>query len=739
MPPQNLSQVSLFGPGGGGGGDASRPLIEAMVAEQQKSSQKLAQQLARLQQANMQAQQQAREGMASGVTEALNTVVRGVEGRRREREAKEERGEERAYREDMARLQARLQGDIAKEATRVGESIRLQRESALRFLDKFEADKETMQTGMEAAHGRLNELWQSGYFDQFPDGIGRYMGMKHQLNDAEARGDNHYSDDNVAAVYRKLNQTVQDITAGRDAMDLSALRQDPLLLPFPATARSSRPVMTPMDPERQFDRKMTNGYPPEGIVFGGAEEGEQPKLLDPDTFREVLFYDSFLTQLTDDRSRRRMMNMLNRTVMDANQRLTPMHERYKETNRLMGSVAPQAIQKGIEQFVAMPGGDKFNDVPRTLFALSMANVFPEKGPELAQLALDVFDGKKELSTAQQYWVAMGLESAAFNIQNYVVGELQKPTTVTDKHGNVVSRPTLSGALVSQMVQNVGQAQTAESLGLSPNVDLLSGEGLVLAQRAMTAQLTDFKAFAERVHRGLQRESALEGFRKQFGKNVRMADILAQHRFLTEEDDRGKAAEMMQASIKGAVEGLPMGATTQQPIQQTPEFKRSLGLMDAMILLADEAGPDTMREIAVAVSGGAENLPAPNLGAYQKTTQGESDRSRWIKEAVDRTTRNRKRQLKAKAAERERPTIGQAFEQAGVGGAALLGAEKIGRGIKEFGQRTAVGTATLVGGRKAGEATLRGIRGLQGRPTQPPQPPQQPQQPGQPGQQPGGGQ
>jgi len=291
MPPQqqrqrSLSQVSLLGPGGGGGGgDAARPIIEMIVAEQQKSSQKLAQQLMKLQQANAQAQEQARQGVASGVTEAINTVVRGLEGRRQEREAREERAEERSFREDMARMQAGLQADIAKEATRVGETIRLQREAALRFMDRFEQDKEAMRTGMEAAHGRLNDLWQSGYFDQFSDGVQRYQRMKYQLNEAEARGENHYSDDNVSEVYRLLNRTVQDIAAGQDAMDLSMLRRDPLLLPFPETAESGRPRLPTMDPETQFERKMTNGYPSRGVLFGGADEGEEPRLLDVDTFK----------------------------------------------------------------------------------------------------------------------------------------------------------------------------------------------------------------------------------------------------------------------------------------------------------------------------------------------------------------------------------------------------------------------------------------------------------------------
>jgi len=713
MPPQqqrqrSLSQVSLLGPGGGGGGgDAARPIIEMIVAEQQKSSQKLAQQLMKLQQANAQAQEQARQGVASGVTEAINTVVRGLEGRRQEREAREERAEERSFREDMARMQAGLQADIAKEATRVGETIRLQREAALRFMDRFEQDKEAMRTGMEAAHGRLNDLWQSGYFDQFSDGVQRYQRMKYQLNEAEARGENHYSDDNVSEVYRLLNRTVQDIAAGQDAMDLSMLRRDPLLLPFPETAESGRPRLPTMDPETQFERKMTNGYPARGVLFGGADEGEEPRLLDVDTFKEVLFYDSFLTQLVDDRSRRKMLDMLNRSVVEANQRLTPMYEQYKSTNALMNSVAPRAVQRGLEQFVAMDDPSKFQDVPRTVFALSMANVFPEKGPELAQLALDVFEGKKELNTAQQYWVAMGLESAAFNIQDYILGELQKPTTVTDADGNVIARPTLAGALVTQMAQTIGNDRTAASLGLPRGTDVMSGEGLVMAQRAMTAQLTDVKTFAERVHRGLQKESTLQEFVKQFGKNVRLADVLATHRFLTEEDDRAQATEMMQQSLKGAVERLPMGAVEGQPIEQTPEFRRTMNLMDAMILLAEESGPDTLREMAVAVSGGAEQLPAPNLAAYKQTAEGESNRSRWIKDAIERTTRNSRRQREAK--EQERATFGKAYEQAGVGGAALLG---VGRGLEGINvglQRGAVGLATAVGGRGAGEATLRGMR------------------------------
>lgn len=727
MPPQQrqrLSQVSLTGPAGGGGGGGAQAILAGIAQEQARNQQKIQQQILKLQQANVEENAAARGAASAGVTEALNAVVAGQERRRQSEEKTAERAEDRLFAEESAKLQAELQKELQQDARRVGDQIQQQRQSALTFLDRFEAERDEVRQTFESSNEHLEGLLNGGFFDQFADGTQRYLKMKNILDKARAQADDHFSDDNIAEVQGLLNKTIRDINAGQPSLDLSNLRRNPLLIENPNVTRAGR--ATPdMDPETSFSMKMTNGYPENGILFGEEgppePEGREPKLLDPDTFKEVLFYDSFLTQMTDDRSRRRMLDMLNRTVVDANQRLTPMMEQYKSTNKLMAGVAPQAVRNGLREFMELQDPRKFNDVPRTLFAFAMRNVYPENGDDMANLALEVFDGETKLETAQDYWVAMGLESAAFNIQNFMANALLEP----DEKGQ-----TFAGTLVKQMEAALGTEEVAANLGLPPGTTL-EGDGLVLAQRAMTTQLIDAKSFAERVALGIQKSSALEEFRRQFGKNVRMGDILSTHKFLTDEDDREKALGMIRDITAKGGEGLSVEQSEAIDVQQTPEFRASVNLMDAMLMTADQAGPDTLKEMAIVLSGGAEDITTPNFLGYQGINKAGRDRSPSLGDAHKMVTARRDRQKEAK----ER-SIGQAFESGGVPGAVATGAGKAVAGVGkaagavgEFATRTGAGLVQLAGGKGAATSFVKGVRKLQGQTGQPQQP-QQPQQGGQ---------
>lgn len=699
-PQRGLSQVSLRPPqGGGGGGSSAQIILQGIAQEQAASQQKLMASIQKLQQQNLQENQAARQSVASGVSEVLNQVVAGQERAKQEETKQREKVEQREFTEEMAYLQADLQRDSQKEAQRIAAQIQGQRDAVNRFIEGYENRRNEVRSDFETMHTDLDALWERGYFDTLPNGTAKFQEMKNQIEMAQARGEDHFNDENLSWVHGEYNKTIQSIIKGQETMDLSQLQRDPFLLPTPVDGRGAKGPT--MDPEQTFQWKMTGGYPPEGTMFGPPMD-QAPKLVDPDTFREIMFHDGYLAQLTDERNRRKYLDQVNRTTVEGNQRLAPMMERYTETNHLMQQVAPAAVQRGVYDFMALRDPGKFDNVPRNLFAHCMRNVFPQNGDEMASLALDIFDGKEDLRTAQEYYVGMGLESAAFNVSDFLVQQLAQPV----EEGGV----SMAAVMVEQMVREAGPQSVAQTLGLPPGADPLEGENLVFAQQAMQRLLMQTKGYAERVARGLQKTSALEEFRRQWGKNVRMADILAMHKFLTTEDDRAQAMKLMGDAFQEEVEGMPMGEAGERLEigAQTPEFKSALNMMDAMILLAENQGPDTLKEMAVMLSGGAEDPTTPNFVGYRSHNERGRRKHQGLDGQHNLVTRRQRARDEAK---RGRKTYGQTAQETGAVGVA-------GRAAGEAVPGAAVGgvppSQVAKGVAKAGETVGRGLIGEKGK-------------------------
>jgi hypothetical protein len=602
----------------------------------------------------------------------------------------------------MAEFQQTLAKDLQMEGQRVGNEIQATRDAALDFVQRYKAQKQETNQAITAGFDKLDALASGGYFDHLPDGVERYAQMKDALDMAEARADDHFSDAHLSRVYSMMDQAVRDIQAGIAPMDLRSLQVDPLLLPNPKPVQVRGNPGRGLTPDEIFRMKMTGGYPMGGTVFQDRDPTEpDARVFDPKTFTEALFYDSTLTQLTDRGNRAKLKHKIAMRVAEANERLVPMMERYEDTNRIMATMAPNAVARGLEEFAANPNPAKFDNMPRNLFALAMKNMYPEKGEELSAMALDVFDGKREFKTAEQYWVGMGLESAAFNVQQHLSQALAQPIQQAGQEGAT----TLALVLAQQIQDRSSPEALGQFLGVDGPVDATDAKGMVVAQRMMTRRLVDTKAFAQRVHRGLWQESALEQFREQLASNLRMADVVALNLAFGEEADRQMAAEKVQEVLGSVAEGAPervegmAPGAVQKRLAQGSEF--DLNIMDSMILLAAESGPDALTEMAVAITGGAESIDSPNLEAYRAIFDQEARRSGDSRYDIERTRRNFDVQQAAKEAEQQLKKRGLVGTTQDV---AALGPGMVGEAAKSAGRTMAGGAKTAL---QAGAAGIKG--------------------------------
>jgi hypothetical protein len=668
-------------------------LIQAAAQQQQQGMQKLMKLTMDLQKANAEANEQARQSAGGAVAETLNAVTQGMERERQERQRVREKSEDKEFAVEMAEFQQTLAKDLQMEGQRVGNEMQASRDAALDFVQRYKAQKQETNQAITAGYAKLDALANGGYFDHLPDGVDRYAQMKGALDMAEARADDHFSDANLSRVYSMMDQAVRDIQAGQAPMDLRTLQVDPLLLPNPKPVEVRGNPGRGLTPDEIFRMKMTGGYPMGGTVFADRDPTEpDARVFDPKTFTEALFYDSTLTQLTDRGNRAKLKHKIAMRVAEANERLVPMMERYEDTNRIMNTMAPNAVARGIEEFAAQPGTGKFDNMPRNLFFLAMKNMYPERGEELAAMALDVFDGKREFKTAEQYWVGMGLESAAFNVQQHLSDALQQPIQRPGEKGAT----TMALVLAQQIQDQVGPEGLGQFLGVEGPVDAREdGPGMITAQRMMTRRLIDTKSFAQRVHRGLWQESALEQFREQLASNLRMADVVALNLAFGEQGDREKAAQKVQEVLGQVAAGAPervagMGPqAVQTSLAQGSEF--DLNIMDSMILLAAENGRDALTEMAVAVTGGAESIDSPNLEAYRAIFDQEARRSGDSRYDIERTRRNFDVQQRAKElaqVQKERGLVGAGTEAVkrapgAVAGAVQSGQQAVGGAAKGF--------------------------------------------------------
>lgn len=707
-----------FGPGG-----RATP-VAALVAQQQEQNErfsKLLQTIEQMQQQNAEAVQQAAQAGGGAATQVANQVAAGIQRQQAETARQQERAEDRAFAEDMARLNAKMQSDAAREAAAMGQAIQGQREAIMRFHDQFLAKKASMDEAIAAYSARTDEMLAAGWFSS-PEGRKELAKRKHLIDMMAAYSDDHFDDRHLAAAYELHNKNIQAvIDRDQDVMDLSRLQVEPLQLPMAQAQGRGRAVASPdsVPAEKMFEMKLYGGYPANGVVFNdednfGLPPGYSPRLMDAETMLEVLSRDDYLRFANDQSIRQELTRKNQEVVVQALDRLQPLKEQYENFNTTFNAMAPNAVERALENFLAEDNPHKFNDMGRTLTAGAIKEMFGggRQGEEMAIIAMELFDGKREMTTPEEAFAAMALESAAFNIKEHMTSEFMN----AGDEGQ-----SLATQLVNQMVEEIGEEQASLALGVPPNA-----LGLVRAQESMQARLSEAVAFANRMHDGLWKESVLESFRKDLRKFTRLADLYSMQVLAEGERKQERLMNLMEqdealATVAEDVAGRSPEeiSTAAGGMRDASKVEAGLTLMDSMIMIGEELGPDTLAEVATFVTGGLEPLDTPNLSTYIDQTRVEHERSGYAKAASDRASFHQKRQERARQRRQEQgPTFQESATERGAVGVVTEQVPALislaGRGVGKFAERTGGGLVQMAAGRKATEHFARGMEVLKGR-------------------------
>lgn len=714
-----LSAASILGPGGQGGAGGAVAALVQQAQSQNEQMQKLIQSVMKLQQENAAQVAAAGSAGASAATEVANAVAAQVERDSRKQERQRERTEDKAFREDFARLQAKLQREANTEATAMAQNLLSQREGISRYATQFDAKRADMDESIATYSARTDEMLNAGFFDS-PRGRKELAKRMHLIDMAQAFADDHFDDRHMNEAYRLHNKNVGTILEGGDPLDLTQLQVDPLLLPMPNTPVSGKHIAEQgeIDPERMFELKLLGGYPANGVVFNqeenfGLPEGYSPRLADAETMLEVLSRDDAYRVASDVSVRRQLTRKNQELIVEAFDRLEPLKDQYSSFNSTFNAMAPGSIDKALRLFLSDDNPHKFDDVGRRIVSGSIQEMFGggTNGEKLALRAMEMFDGKAELTTPEDATVAMALESAIFNIKTHLMSEIQ----------GAGEEGSLATQLVRQMTEAVGEEGVAQMLGTQP-----TAVGLVNAQDIMQQKLNESFAFANRMHQGLWSQSVLERFRKDLRKFTRMADIFAFKAQKEAGSTTTRVLEMISQddalaqSTQGIEGGEPEDLEQLAASRSDAEIQADLGMLDGIIQLAESLGPDQLAGIAAMVTGGAESPDSPNLQAYLDNTLVERKRSGYANAAgerarfsFDRNQRARQRAKQQAQGGEPTPSVGESFKEGGapgvvreqipalislMGRGALGAAAGIHRGVEGVGE----GIATFAGGQSARE-------------------------------------
>lgn len=726
------SRVQRISDGGAGSSRAGGGSATLVLLQQQQaaSMQKLIETMQKAQVENQKAVELAGQAGGAAATKVANQVASGLERVNKEKTRKEDRAEDRQFAEDQQRLNAKLNSDVAKEAAAMGAAIQGQRDALLNFRDRWLAKRDQFTQAADAYHSRTMRMLQAQKFSS-PEGLKQLQKRSDHYTMLKITGASHYDDKHLAALYQIHNEGTRALLRGEDAMDLSRLRVEPIMLPMPEVKGKGGRLASPseIDPDKAFELKMYGGYPKDGVVFNteenfGLPEGYSPNMLGNDAgiVMEIAAHDDFLRGARDQSIRQELMRKNANIIVESRDKLEAHYDMYTKFNLMFNPMAVGAVQRSIENFLAEDNPHKFDDIGRNLTFGAIKEIFGggTKGEEVAVLAAEMFDGKREPASVEELAIVSMLESALFNIKTKFNSEFQ----------NAAGTDSFASILVKQMEEELGVDGAARALGV-PN----DAVGFVQATQVMQGRLSEATAFANTAHMGMEKMSILEQFSSDLSKFSRLADVYAT-RMLNEGTD---SQERVRA-LMGEQEALDQGEEAVEALApnelggalaKTNKFnlQPQMTNMDGLLAIVDGLGPDQRNAMAAFITGELDPFGTSDLSAYLDQTKIERESSGYSRAMIGRSGFNHARHGRARA-RREKdnpregpPSTGESFEKGGVAavlteqapalislaGQTTIGAvEHVGVGLTQMAVGQGAATQTLKGFKRIGGAVERGM-------------------------------
>jgi hypothetical protein len=560
----------------------------------------------------------------------------------------------------MQRLNFVLQQQATKEAREIGQAVAAQQGNILAYRSQFENQKTELEKSISGFQAHIEARVTNGYYSS-PEGRKQLREEMHYLEMAEAFHDDHFDDRHLAKATEIYNGNVARILDSDDPMSLANLSVDPMNLPRAEAKRSGGRTAPPgsIPPEKMFEMKVYGGYPKDGVVFNseanyGMPEGYSPRLADPATVLRAIDNDNYLRMGLSESAKQELIRKNQQITYEALDKLQPMKDVWDNFNSTFNSLAPNAVQEALEDFLADDNPHKFDDPGRSLTSLSIQHMFGggSKGEQAALLANEIFDGKYEPKTAEEMTIVMAMEAATFNINHHFTSEFMN---AGDEKGSVATQ------LVKQIRDEMGDEAAALAMGV-PN----TGVGFVKAQDAMQQRLGEALSFSHRMNKGMWQLSALKQFLGDLRTHTRLADLYAIQDLQTKEGQGQRVMNLLgqaeaTSAAETAIEGMsPEEAAVANQNQDYAKIKGDINLLGSMVSLSDELGPDVLKGVSDLISGGIESQSGttPNLQGYLDQVRVDEQRSGYIGAAVKRAGFDFTRQANAKKA-------AQSFKEGGV--------------------------------------------------------------------------
>lgn len=707
----------IVGPAGGGSSS-----VAAMVAQQQEMNDqynKLVKLMQQMQQENQAAVQEAAQAGGGAATQVANQVAQGLERQQAESARSEERAEDRAFSEDMQRLNAELQSNAAKEARVMGQKIMALRQKQASYIDSWAAQKNEHQENVAAFRAHTLELSKRG---RFASDKGRATMKKREwaANMMESLGNNHYSDRYLAEAMDAFDRDAEAQLGGQEGdMDLSTMVVDPVDMPGARVQRRGLSIAPEgsIDPDLMFEYKLSDGYPPSGVILAdpednfGMPEGHEPNMMTAKFMWNRLMANDRQMMMMDDSKKHELNFEMAKLSVETHDKLRQLHDLYTTANKTYSPKAPQAVQKAWEVFLADPNPHKYDNVDRYLLQESVKEIFGggSAGDRMAQIAFETFDGKRESQTAEDALVAMNLESAVFNIKE--AAKLQ----FTGEGKAAVN-------LVAQMRDSLGEEGMLAALGVDPGAVGAIDSALVVQDR-----LSGFWTLADQMHTGFWHSSSLTQFRDEWANSLREVDLHGFRHMKEAEDSAERANHLLNLTPGGEVtaaigeaidERSALGEANQVPENRFADLKTISSDIGLLIEFGNELGFNQAESIAAFASGGVRSPETPNLSAYRasrRVIEGRDPASASLIKAAG-FQHNRQQRAKAEAAK----SVGESFQEGGVPGAAAnVAMEKfpaligyVGRGLEAGTERIGTGLDLMSGGKEFATEQLRTRRARQ---------------------------
>lgn len=615
---------------GGGSQSTTGSAIQLLVQQMGKSFNSMMSAVTQLQAANAQSVQDAAGSVAGSVGDVLNKASAGIDQRRAKEEAKTEKKEDRQYNEQFLQYQQDLMQQGAREMAEIQATIQQQQDSYRNFAQEFERQKSTVAAGATAILNRADQLAENGYWESVPDGPARYGRIVEWANHALAMNETHYNAKYLAAAQSDLNQAIQDIHAGRDPMDLTTMEVNPLLLPMPQVSRSEGelPVLGP-DDLRRMER--TQGYPEGGLLSPDPNDPMLPH-VSPFTMESIvrsMMSDEILNNLTTKKARKEYLEGTFKMLDQADKAVRPMidlEEKLAETHR---TIAPDAVQRGIEEFVSSGAYKSSADPAKDLSDRIVLSMIGVENKPIMQLAEDYLAGKVPPDQmAKEHWYALTyVKSAKREAENFIMADATKPdsqllTSIVDQA--MSSDPNL---LANLRLQFQPTSKTGKLIGGKPG----PGQTAVAARRAYWKLLGGAKSRLTRDRLALQETGPIKSLTKDIGAQVRLRDA-ALTAYMSTTDPIQK--EAVRAQMRGDMENLS-GEDLKANESGTERFRRGVSMLEGMALLYSQLPQGVVGLSEMINMKTKPEAVDRNFEAFNQTIKFEATRDPYFKAVYDR--------------------------------------------------------------------------------------------------------